>query len=290
MTAKQWTVLDLITWTTGYFRQKGLASPRLDAELLLAHSLACTRIQLYMESDKPLLDPELQQFKALARERVEGKSVAHIVGKRDFWRLPFKTPVGVFVPRPETEGLIEFSVSHLSKETPGPLLDLCSGSGNIPVSLAMEFPAARVTGVEVTELGARTARENATTANVSQRVSIVQSDALDFLAKTQERYPLVTSNPPYVPEAEWATLDRAIRLFEPKGALTSGADGLDLLRLLIPAVFHTLLPGGWFAFEYSGPSQTPALQRLMQATGYQNVQVLKDLAGIDRILVGCSPL
>lgn len=290
MAAKTWTVLDLILWTTGYFKQKGIQSPRLDAELLLAFALKTTRVHLYMESDKPLLDSELQAFKALAKERVEGKCVAHIVGKRDFWRSSFLTPPGVFVPRPETEALVEFAVAHLPKDSTGPLLDLCSGSGNLPVSLAQEFSEASVTGVEVTELGAATARQNAQNLGVSERVEIVCADALEFLAQASASYAFVSSNPPYVPESEWQGLDLTIRKFEPKGALTSGADGLDLLRKLIPAVYNVLKPGAWFAFEYSGPSQTPVLMELMLQAGYQSPAMHKDLAGIDRMITGQRPL
>lgn len=286
MTDKTWTVLDLITWSTGYFKQKGLASPRLDAELLLAYALNCSRIQLYMESDKPLLDAELQRFKALALERVSGKSIAHIVGKRDFWKHTFQVPVGVFVPRPETEDILEFALANLPRETAGPLLDLCSGSGNIPVSLAIEFPAATVLGVEQSQLGAQTARENARLAHVEERLEILQEEAVSFLQRTPLRFPLVTSNPPYVRDADWAGLDAAIRLYEPREALTSGPDGLDLLRKLIPAVRNVLSPGGWFVFEYSGPEQTKALLALMQQSRYEGVVVRKDLAGLDRIMVG----
>lgn len=286
MTDKTWTVLDVITWSTAYFKQKGIPSPRLDAELLLAHSLGASRIQLYMESDKPLLDAELQAFKALALQRVQGKSVAHIVGKRDFWKHSFLVPVGVFVPRPETEDLVEFAVAHLPKETAGPLLDLCSGSGNIPISLAMEFTSARVLAVEATAIGAATARENARRARVDDRMDVLEEEAIAFLLQTPLRFPLVTSNPPYVPEPEWVNLDASIRLFEPKGALTSGQDGLDLLRQLIPAVSKVLLPRGWFVFEYSGPEQTALLEGLMNQYGFVDVAVRKDLAGLDRTMVG----
>lgn len=289
MTAKTWTVIDLILWTTGYFKQKGIQSARLDAELLLAFALDTTRVRLYMESDKPLLESELQAFKALAKERVEGKCVAHIVGKRDFWKSSFLTPPGVFVPRPETEAVVEFAVANTPRSTAGPLLDLCSGSGNLPVSLAIEFPSARVTGVEITPLGAATARQNATLAQVQERVEILQAEAIEYLTHTPDTFAFVSSNPPYVPEAEWPTLDLTIRKNEPKSALTSGVDGLDLLRRLIPAVFRVLMPGAFFAFEYSGPSQTPTLLELMTQAGYQSVAMHRDLAGIDRMITGKRP-
>jgi len=283
---KKWTVLDLITWASGYFKEKGVASARLDAELLLAHALNTSRVRLYMESDKPLLPDELQQFKKLAVERVKGMSVAHIVGKRDFWKGSFFVSPGVFVPRPETEALVEFATKVIEADSLGPMLDLCSGSGNIAVSLAMEFAKAGVDAVEITEIGAKVIGKNAANHDVGDRVFVSNVDAIEFLENIDKRYVFVASNPPYVPEAEWAGLDPAITKFEPKGALTSGSDGLEMLREMIPLVERVLLPGGWFAFEYSGDSQTIALMAMMEAAGFMQSTVHKDYAGIDRMITG----
>lgn len=287
---KTWTLLETLTWTTGYFRQNGVSTPRLDTELLLGHALNMTRVQLYMDPDKPLIEAELAQFKALAKQRVAGRCVAHIIGYREFWKHRFTTPVGVFVPRPETEAIVEKTVTLLEPLMPAVVLDLCSGSGNVAVSVAQELPMCRVHAVEIDELAARTCRDNAGSAGVADRVTVFHTDALSFLTtdafrpqRPADGYDLVTANPPYVPEIEWATLAREITANEPQRAVTSGQDGLDLVRLLVGPVAASLKDGAWFLFEYSGNSQTSQLQALFDRPEFSETLVLKDLAGIDRV-------
>lgn len=282
--------METLTWTTGYFRQHGIPTSRLDAELLLGHALNMTRVQLYMDPDKPLVESELAQFKSLAKQRVAGRCVAHIIGFREFWRHRFATPVGVFVPRPETEAIIEKAVSLLAPSVPAMVLDLCSGSGNVAVSLAQELPSAMVHAVEIDRLAAGTCQENARTGGVAERLRVFQTDAVGFLTNalfSNERpangYDLVTANPPYVPETDWASLAKEITANEPQRAVTSGPDGLDLLRQLVGPVAASLKSGSWFLFEYSGNSQTSTLLAMFTEPTYSETVVLQDLAGIDRV-------
>lgn len=280
---RSWRIMDVLSWTTSYLSQKGTATPRLDAELLLAHALSTGRINLYMEADKPLTREELSRFKALARKRAEGMSVAHITGVREFWKHSFRVVPGVFVPRPETELIVEQVLDHFPAAFEGLAYDLCTGVGPVAVTLAAERKQLRVTAVDLNEKAIALVGENARSAGVEGRVTPVCQDVRRFLESAQP-VPFITCNPPYVPDADWETLAPAIREFEPRNAVTSGADGLELLRDIVPLVAKVLLPGGLFLSEYSGPEQTETLVALLAANGFQNITALKDLAGIDRVI------
>jgi len=284
-----WRISDVIAWTTGYLAKAGSPSPRLDAELLLAHVLSTRRINLYMDHDKPLQQDELTRFKETVKQRVAGMCVAHITGTREFWKLPFRVESGVFVPRPETELLVEYVLDHLPAASEATVIDLCCGVGPVVVTLAAERRNLLVTGVDLNERAIHLARDNAVAAGVSPRVELVCRDVLAFLdSRHSEARPpeWVTCNPPYVPAGEWDTLSPAIRRFEPREAVISGSDGLDLLREIIPRVAGVLAPGGRFVFEYSGPDQTPELERLLRDAGFSEIRVLRDLAAIDRAMAG----
>jgi release factor glutamine methyltransferase len=284
-----WRISDIIAWTTGYLAKAGSSSPRLDAELLLAHTLATRRINLYMDHDKPLQQDELARFKEAVKLRVSGMCVAHITGTREFWKLPFRVESGVFVPRPETELLVEYVLDHFPNTSSACVIDLCCGVGPVGVTLAAERRGFLVTGVDINPRAIHLARENAAAAGVSPRVDLVCRDVLAFLdARRPEDPPaeLVTCNPPYVPAEDWDTLSPAIRRFEPIEAVISGNDGLDLLRKIIPRVADVLAVGGRFVFEYSGPDQTSVLEKLLLDAGFSEIRVLRDLANIDRAMAG----
>ncbi len=284
-----WRISDVLAWTTGYLAKAGSSSPRLDAELLLAHTLSTRRINLYMDHDKPLQQDELARFKESVKKRVSGMCVAHITGTREFWKLPFRVEVGVFVPRPETELLVEYVLDHFSTASSARVIDLCCGVGPVGVTLAAERRGFLVTGVDFNQRAIRLARENAAAAGVSPRVDLVCGDVLAFLDARQPGSPppdLVTCNPPYVPARDWDTLSPAIRRFEPREAVISGNDGLDLLREIIPRVAAALAAGGRFVFEYSGPDQSPVLEGLLLDAGFSEIRVLRDLASIQRAMAG----
>jgi len=264
-------------------------SSRLEAELLLAFVLDVDRVQLYTAPDKPLNGSELAGFKGLVRERVSGRPVAHLTGRREFWNHRFLTPPGVFVPRPETETIVEKALSlwrDPGEEQEVVVLDLCTGCGNVAVSLLAELPHAVGVAVDVSPEAVEVARDNASRAGLLERLSVVCQDAVTFLEQARQRYHLVACNPPYVPTGDWEKLDRTVKDFEPRAALDGGEDGLTLVRSVVPMIGEVLLEGGWFLMEYDGDHQTAELQRLFAVNGLTDVEVLKDLAGIERVMVG----
>jgi len=290
MENRVWTVLDLMRWTTRYLKEKGCESPRLDTELLLAHALGCARLELYTGPDRPLTRAELDSFRGLVRERAARHCVAHIVGEREFFRLRLHTPSGVFVPRPETELLVEQVLAATQADERFVLLDLCTGSGNVAVSILSDRPAAVGTAVDISPVAVRAATENARRAGVADRLNVVQSDARDYLSAATETFRFVTCNPPYVPTGEWDGLPPEIRLHEPREAVDGGTDGLELVAGLIPLLEHVLVAGGTFLMEYAGAGQTTAVRQMLAAAGFVGIEVGKDLAGEDRFVTARRPV
>mgnify|MGYP002725663632 CR=1 FL=1 len=285
MPIRRWTIMEVIVWTAGYLKERGSESPRLDAELLLANTLSLGRVQLYLDHDKPLTADELARYKAAVKQRADGESVAHITGRRDFWKLEFLTPAPLFVPRPETELVVEKALAATSGAEVISLLDRCTGTGAILVSLLMELPSARGVGVDVSGQAIRTAAENGKRAEVSERAEWVEADAVDYLSATEKRFDTITCNPPYVASADWANLVPAITQFEPREAVDGGGDGLDFLRRLVPQLPGALRKDGTFVVEYSGDEQTADLTALLEGNGLAVEEIVKDLAGIQRLAV-----
>src|SRR5512134_3991577 len=171
--ADTWTPLKLIAWTQDFFAKRGVDAPRLTAEVLLAHALSCDRVRLYLDFDKPIGDPELGRYRDLVRRRAEGEPTAYLVGRREFFGRPFRVDARVLVPRPETELLVEAALAALPEG--GRALDLCTGSGCVAISLALERPSARVVGVDLSPDALALARENADALG-AQNVELLEGD------------------------------------------------------------------------------------------------------------------
>ena len=283
-----WTIQRLLGWSQGHFAARGIDSPRLTAEVLLAHALRATRLSLYLEFDRPLDRAELSAFRELVRGRDAGRPTQHLVGGRDFFGHWFATDGRALVPRPETELLVEACLEAIPGDGAGrAALDLCAGGGCIGLTLLAERPALRLTAVELSPEAAALARENATALGLEARYELIEGDLYAPLP-VHDRWSVIASNPPYVPTGEWATLPREVRDHEPRLALDGGADGLDVLRRLIDGARSRLEPGGLLALEI-GEDQGPAVRALLEAGGLTDARVTKDLAGQDRIARAIAP-
>ncbi|HEY4393545.1 MAG TPA: peptide chain release factor N(5)-glutamine methyltransferase, partial [Polyangia bacterium] len=222
--AARWTVLEVIRWTVARFTERGLATPRLDAEILVAHALALPRVQLYVQFDRPLTADELAAIRALIKRRQAGESVAYLVGKKEFWGIDFTVDARVLVPRPDTETLIEEARERLAGvETPR-LADVGTGSGAIALTLAKLFPAATVVAVDVSPGALEVARGNAERLGLT--VTFLEGDLVGPLA-AHAPLSLIAANLPYIPTADLDTLPAEVKS-EPTLALDGGADGLAL--------------------------------------------------------------
>ncbi len=282
MTDEAWTPLRLIAWTQGFFAKGGVDAPRLTAEILLAHALSCDRIRLYLDFDKPLGAPELSAFRELVRRRAAGEPTAWLTGRREFMGHAFRVGPQVLVPRPETELLVEAAIARLPPG--GALLDLCTGSGCIAISVALARPDARVVATELSPEALAVARENA--AALGAKVELLEGD-LDAPVAAGERFDVVISNPPYIPAGEIAGLAREVRR-EPRLALDGGVDGLDVLRRIVSCAPSRLRPDGLLYLEMHETHALP-LPALCLAAGFATAEVGRDLAALPRWVVARLP-
>jgi release factor glutamine methyltransferase len=276
--ADTWTPLKLLAWSQEWFAKKGVDAPRLTGELLLAHALRCDRVRLYLDFDKPLGEPELAAFRELVKRRADGEPTAYLVGKREFYGRPFRVTPAVLVPRPETELVVEAALAALPEG--GSALDLCTGSGAIGVSLALEKKGARVVATDLSPEALAVARENA--AALGATLELLEGDLFAPLPAGQ-RFDAIVSNPPYVPTGELDGLSREVRR-EPAMALDGGPDGLALLRRIVAEAPRWLAPGGTLLLEmHEGHAES--LPALCREAGFAKAEARKDLAGLWRYVV-----
>jgi release factor glutamine methyltransferase len=310
-------VKDVLLWTTSRFEERGLATPRLDAEVLTAHALGVPRLQLYVQFDRPLLPDELTAIRESVKRRQAGESVAYVVGKKEFWGLDLAVDARVLVPRPDTETLVDEALDRIGRAPrarasraaepqgaaepegaepleaeppPSPpkaaprVADVGTGSGAIAVTLAKERPDAIVLATDVSPDALAVARANAERHAVS--VTFLQGD-LEVPLHPHAPFDLIVANLPYVRSGDIAALAPEVRA-EPALALDGGPDGLALVRRLVAAAPALLTPGGALALEI-GAGQAPETARLCAAAGLTDVRVRRDLGGVERVVSAVRP-
>jgi release factor glutamine methyltransferase len=284
MTANQpWTVSRLLDWTGKYLAEKGSESPRLDTEVLLAHALACKRIELYTRHDEVVTDEGRERFKALIRQRIEGCPVAYLVGRKEFYSLELEVSRAVLIPRPDTETVVDECLK-LAKEMAEPaVLDVGTGSGCLAVAVAKYCKQARVTAVDVSGEALQVAARNAAKHGVAERIRFLQGDLFAPLA-TDERFDFVLSNPPYIPRDDIAGLAAGVRDFEPHVALDGGQSGLEVLGRLVAGARERLKPGGYLIVEIGAPQEEPARKEILSRDGFDLAKTVLDSAGHPRVL------
>ena len=281
--SEEWTVRKVLDWTRGHFEKQEIDAPRLTAELLLAHLLKVTRVKLYVDLDRPLQKDELAQYKAMIQRRLAHEPTQYLMGTREFYGRQFAVDKRVLIPRNETELLVEAVLRALPKETPTRVLDVCTGSGCIALSIAAERPQASVWATDLMENALEVARSNAEALGTGARVTFMQGDLFAAVPKGPT-FDVIVSNPPYVKTAEMATLQKEVRQ-EPRVALDGGADGLDLIRRIATDALPRLKPGGLLALEI-GEDQGPATAELLTRAGCHEVRVELDLERRDRMVFG----
>ncbi len=280
-TSEAWTIGRLLTWTTDYLKQHGAASPRLDAEVLLAAAAGCQRIGLYTRFDEPAEETLRTSFRELVRRRAEGMPVAYLVGRREFYSLSFRVTPDVLIPRPETEFLFVALLDRLrarGKDKAASVVDVGTGSGIIAICAAKNAPQAQVTAIDISPKALAVARASADDLKVGEQIEWVESDLLAALP-AERRFDFVVSNPPYVSEAEYQALARDVKEFEPRTALVAGPRGTEVIERLIPQARERLNPGGMLLIEIS-PMLEQAVRALLTAGGCWQIEpTIKDLAG-----------
>lgn len=279
-----WTVLDVVAWIARDLGRRGVSSPRLDAELLVAHALGTNRVGLYLRHDAPLTEAERSAVREVLRRRRAGEPVAYILGRREFWGLDLRVDRRVLVPRPETELLVEEALAALADEgAPWSVVDVGTGSGAVALAVARHRPASRIAALDVSAEALDVARENATRLGLADRVDLWEAEGSAWLAGRPASFDAILANLPYVATAEFPRLQVEVREWEPRGALDGGPDGLRELRRVVPAAATALRPGGFLGLEI-GADQGEAVVALCGAAGLIGAAVRRDYAGLSRVV------
>jgi len=289
--ADVWTIRRVLTWAADDLRKRGNSSPRLDVELLLCRVLGVDRIGLLIDAERPLARAELTRYRELHQRRRAGEPVAYLLGVREFYGRPFRVDRRVLIPRPDTETLVEVALERTRRlSLSARVLDLCTGSGCVAITLGRERPTTRVLGADLSDDALVVAQENAIRLG-AVNCGFVVSDVLAAFVTSgagRARFDLITANPPYLTEAEIPGLAVDIRAYEPNLALTGGADGLVVLRRIVADAPAFLDEGGVLAVEI-GSGQGEAARGLFAAAGYRDVETRRDYGGHERVVSGLRP-
>jgi release factor glutamine methyltransferase len=280
------TVVEILSRTAQYLQGKGLENPRLNAEVMLGHVLDLQRVDLYLNHDRPLKEPELSAFRDLVRRRIAGWPLQYLTGRTEFLSLDFQLTPAVLIPRPETEILVETVLNQLrSWDSPVRIADVGTGSGIVAISLAVHLPRARLWATDRSPDALQLARVNAVRHGVNDRIDFLQGDLLEPLQGQEGSLTAVVSNPPYVRSAEMRELPPEIREHEPPLALDGGADGLAVIRRLVAQAPRFLVVGGHMALEV-GAGQAPTVSQLMRNTGMlAEPRLVRDYHGVERVVM-----
>jgi len=290
-------LLDILKLAEDYLADGGVTRPRLEAEHLLAHVLGRSRLDLYLEFDRPLDEPELGRLRELLRRRRQRVPCQYLIGETEFYGLPLAVDERVLIPRPETEHLVEAALARLKGiETPGTpvVYDVGTGSGCIAIAIAHEEARCRVIASDASAAALEVARANAERNGVAKRIVFVEGALLEPFAQSAAETAgaetagadVIVSNPPYVSRGEWDELPGEIRLHEPREALDGGPDGLAVIRELVAAAPAHLKPGGWLLVEV-GYAQADDVKALMAHTGaLDEITTVCDYGGIERVVIG----
>jgi release factor glutamine methyltransferase len=277
-----WTTRSLLGWMAQDFSALGLGTPRLDAEVMIAHVLGVDRVHLYMDLDRPLTAAELGAVRALVVRRRQREPVAYLTGQREFYRRAFEVSPAVLIPRPDTECLVERALALLAPESSARVLDLCTGSGAIAVSLAAERRLVHVDATDISSEALAVARRNAERHGVTERLSFHEGDLFGALTETR-RYDLIIANPPYVRTDELPQLAPELR-HEPSLALLGGMDGLEVLDRLGAQVGSWLAEHGVVLFEVGEGQAAHVSDALRRQSIFCNVRSHADLGGVARVV------
>lgn len=279
------TVLESINLSSQYLSQKGIESPRTNAELLLADILQCKRLDLYLSFERPLSEDEVKKFRDYIKRRGNFEPLQYIVGKVEFCGLELNVNPSVLIPRPETELLIETILNQFSKEQKLIILDIGSGSGNISIALAANLLQSKIISTDISEEALQVGKENSETHLVSNRIKFVKHDILNNDLNNFPMFDIVVSNPPYVSKESYSTLQNEIKNFEPAVAVTDNKDGFTFYREISSKVSVKLKENGKLFFEVA-QGQSEEVIEIMTNNNFRNIGVIKDYQNIDRVIFG----
>lgn len=279
-----WTVLRLLNWTKDHFEKRGIESPRLCAEILLAHALQCKRLELYTRFESTPPEPQLAAFREMIRQAAANKPIAYLTGVKEFFSQAFEVTPDVLIPRPETELLVERTIRIAKDDFAGKpsILDVGTGSGCIAISLAKYLPDAGLAASDISEAALAVAKQNAARLGVAVRIDFRCGDLLAPFADAAP-FDLIVSNPPYIGTDDSASLPANVRDHEPHAALFAGADGLAVIRRLSTDCPARLRGGGHLLIEIAY-NQADAVRRLLDDSGWRDIVTYKDDLRYERVV------
>lgn len=283
-----WTIGRLLSWTTDFLRDKESESPRLDAEVLLAHACDCPRIELYTRFEEQPAEDTRTAFRELVKRRAAGTPVAYLAGHREFFSLSFRVTPDVLIPRPETEQIVVRAVD-LNKERPlHKIADVGTGSGILAICCAKHIAACQFMATDVSAAALAIAAENAATHEVAHQIEFIECDLLSAIPP-EPQFDLIVSNPPYVSTEEMAELGPEVRDHEPHLALDGGAQGTEIIQRLLPQAAERLNPGGWLLIEVS-PMNAGIVEDLIRRTDPLELkETIPDLEQRPRVAQAVKP-
>ncbi len=283
MPSKKWTILEVLHWTTEYFKKKDIPHSRVEAEVILAHALNLRRIDLYLMYDKPLSKEELATCRKLIKRRANREPSQYITDHREFWSLDFEVTPAVLIPRPETEILVEKAINCIRERSYRSMVDIGTGSGIIAISIAHEIDEIDIVATDISPEALLIARKNAKKHNVLHKIRFVATDLFQAVRKI-EFFDIIVSNPPYVALEDYNNLEPEIKLYEPPTALIGGKDGLDIVRTLIRDGLPRLKSGGMMFIEI-GYGQVDKIKSYAENfREIKRINAVKDYSGIYRVI------
>ena len=278
-------VLESIKLSTQFLTEKGIESPRANAEILLADILNCKRLDLYLLFDRPLTEVEIQRYREYLKRRGTFEPLQYITGKVEFYGIEILVDRSVLIPRPETELLIENIIKQYSDKNNLSILDIGSGSGNISIALAQNFPSAKITSTDISDEALKIANKNAVQNNVADRINFIKHDILEDDFNSFQSFDIIVSNPPYVSKESFSKLQKEIINFEPRSAVTDEKDGYTFFTVIAEKASKKLNDNGKLFFEIA-EGQSNEVVKIMGKNNFTNIVVIKDYQRIDRIVYG----
>ncbi len=283
-TETNWTLGALLEWTAKHLAAKKLESPRLDAEVLLAHAVGCKRIDLYGLRHAESATPEIRTaYKDLIRKRLEGCPVAYLVGRKEFFGLEFQVGPSVLIPRPDTEHLVIEALDVIKKLHEPRVLDIGVGSGCIAVALAKNHPNVQLTAIDLSDAALKMAESNAKKHGVDGRIRFVLGDACKSLT-ADDQYEVIVSNPPYITQEEMKALPVGVKDYEPHQALAGGADGFAVFDRILDEARAHLRPEGTLLLEIGSPQEQRARAKFQAYVEYELGPTIYDSSKHPRVL------
>jgi release factor glutamine methyltransferase len=285
--AGQATLGEVIAEAQRLLEQAGIESAEQEAFWIVEHMLRLPVHHVVADRDRLLSPAELLAVRGLIERRVGREPLQYIIGTQEFCGLEFAVNAAVLIPRPETELLVEYVAQRIPAEQQATIVDVCTGSGCIAVAMARLRPRARVIATDLSNPSLDVARQNATCHAVCERITWLEGDLLGPLAgqELEGHLDVIVSNPPYIAEADWATLQPEVRLFEPRGALVAGPQGTELHERLLQEAGRYLAPGGALIMEI-GAGQARAMRRIVdQIPGFRFHRLVYDAAGLERVVI-----